>query len=139
MASTTIEAQGVALAVSDGGSPSSFTSIANVITIKGPGGTASVIDVTNLASVAKEKRMGLPDEGQLSFELNYDPDNAQHIVLRNGRRARTRLEFRITLTDTTATVLAFFGYVLGFELSAAVDQVVKAAVTVEIDGAVSEV
>lgn len=82
--------------------------------------------------------MGLPDEGQITMELNYDPDNAQHQQIRNARKARTRLEFRITLTDATATVLQFFGYVLGFQLRVAVDQAVKASLTVEIDGSVTE-
>ena len=133
-----IESQGTLIAVSDGGSPSSFTTVGNVVNITGPGGSASVIDVTNLSSTAKEKLMGLPDEGQITMELNYDPDNAQHQQIRNARKARTRLEFRITLTDATATILQFFGYVLGFQLRVAVDQAVKASLTVEIDGSVTE-
>jgi hypothetical protein len=133
-----IESQGVVMAVSDGGSPSSFSTIGNITAIKGPGGSADVIDVTNLASTAKEKLMGLPDEGQITVDLNYDPDNTQHAQMRNARKNRTRLEFRITLTDTTNTVLTFFAYVLGFSMDIGVNKQVTVSVTLEVDGGVSE-
>lgn len=130
-----IESQGVVLAYSTGGSPSSFAGIGNVTGFSGPGGSAAVIDVTNLDSVAHEKRMGLPDEGQFTIDINYDPDLASHVALRAARAARTRTEFRITLTDTApATTISFYGYVLGFQITGAVDDVVKASLTIEIDG-----
>lgn len=132
-----IEAQGTTIAISVGNSPSSFSTIANVTGFKGPGGSASVIDVTNLASVAKEKLMGLPDEGQFTLDINLDPDNSQHQALRNARAARTPCEFKITFTDANPTTAVFAGYVLGFEISGQVDQAVKAAITIEIDGPVS--
>lgn len=132
-----IESQGITIARSDGGSPSSFSNIGNIVGFSGPGGSAAVIDVTNLDSLAKEKLMGLPDEGQFTMEINLDPDNTQHIALKDARANRTKQEFKITLTDATPTTLVFFGYVLGFELSGSVDNVVKANLTVEIDGAVA--
>lgn len=136
-----IESQGITIAISVGASPSSFTNIGNITGFKGPGGSATVIDVTNLSSVAKEKLMGLPDEGQFSIDLNFDPDNAQHQAIRNARAARTPCEFKITFTDTAggspATTAVFSGYVLGFEVSGAVDQAVKAVASIEIDGAVA--
>lgn len=134
---TTIESQGVTLAISVGESPTSFSTIANVTDFSGPGGQASVIDITNLASTAREKRMGLPDEGQLTFNVLLDPDAATHQSLRDARKNRTKCEFRVTLTDGTPTTLTFFGYVLGFTVGGAVDDVVKAAITIEIDGTVT--
>lgn len=132
-----IESQGTVIAYSSGGSPSSFSNIGNIVGFNGPGGSASVIDTSNLDSTAREKRMGLPDEGQFSLDLNLDPDNTAHIALRNARRDRTRLEFRMTLTDTGSSIVQFFGYVLNFTVSGAVDAIVKAAITIEIDGQVS--
>lgn len=134
---TAIESQGCVISYTVG-SPTNMQAIGNVVSFNGPGGSATVIDVTNLDSLAKEKRMGLPDEGQFTLELNYDPDNTSHIALRNARKSRTRVEFRLALTDTTATNLIFFGYVLGFAIQGAVDAVVKASLTIEIDGAVAE-
>lgn len=131
-----IESQGIVIAISSVGSPSTFVSISNITGFSGPGGAAAVIDVTNLASTAHEKKMGLPDEGQFSLDINYDPDDASHIALRAARAARTRCEFRVTYTDNTPDIDTFFGYVLGFALQGAVDDVVKASVTIEIDGPV---
>ena len=132
----TIESQGVTLAISYGTSPTSFQTIGNIIDITGPGGAASVIDITNLASTAREKRMGLPDEGQVTFNVQLDPDNATHQLLRDARKNRQESQFRITLTDTTPTTLSFNGFVLNFSITIAVDDVVKAAITVEVNGAV---
>jgi hypothetical protein len=132
-----IQSQGVVLAMSDGGSPSLFTNVGNVTGFQGPGGSAAVIDVSNLDSTAKEKLIGLADEGQFTFDMNLDPDNAAHQALRDARATRVRKEFRLTLTDTVATVLIFYGYVLQFRIQGAVDQVVKASVSLEVDGAVN--
>ena len=134
---TAIESQGCVIYYTVG-SPTNMQAIGNVVSFNGPGGSASVIDVTNLDSLAKEKRMGLPDEGQFTLELNYDPDNAAHIALRTARKTRTKVEFKLTLTDVTATSLIFYGYVLGFAIQGGVDAVIKASLTIEIDGAVAE-
>ena len=60
MSSTAIIAQGITIARMG---TTSFETIPNVVSFQGPGGQAQVIDVTNLSSTAKEKRMGLRDEG----------------------------------------------------------------------------
>jgi hypothetical protein len=70
------------------------------------------------------------------MNLNLDPDAATHTLLRNARSTRTKCEFRLTLTDATPMTLNFEGYVLGFVISGAVDDVIKAAITIEIDGPV---
>jgi len=132
----TIESQGCTLARGNGAGPEVFTAIGEVISFQGPGGSASVIDVTNLSSTAKEKRMGLMDEGQITFELNLDTDDTMQTGLRSDRTARTLRNFRLTLTDTPATVLSFSAYVLAFSIQGAVDDVVKASCTLEISGAV---
>lgn len=132
-----IETQGTTLHYSTETSPTTWALVGNIIDFSGPGGQASVIDVTNLDSTFREKKMGIPDEGQFTFNVNLDPDNTSHLALKNNRQSRTRTEFKITLTDSTPTVLHFFGYVLGLVISGGVDAVVKAAITIEIDGAVS--
>lgn len=132
-----IESQGVVVKYSIGNSPSSFSQLNNVTGFKGPGGAAAVIDITNLLSVAKEKMMGLPDEGQFTIDVNFDPDDAGHIALRNARQARTPIEIQVTFTDSTPATCTFAAYVLGFEITGSVDSQVKAAITIEINGAVA--
>lgn len=131
-----IESQGVTLQMTVG-SPTAMQTIGNITDFSGPGGQASVIDVSNLASSFKEKMMGLPDEGQFTFNINFDPDDVTHQSLRSARASRTRCEFLLTLTDANPAKGQFFGYVLGLVISGGVDNVIKGAVTVEIDGGVT--
>lgn len=132
-----IESQGVKIAYSDGGSPSNFTNIGNVVGIGGlGGGQAPVNDVSNLDSTFREKMMGLPDEGQITLNINPDPDNGSHIALRAARAARTRLEFRVTLTDSGPALAAFYGYVLSFPFDIQTGQPVRGSLAIEIDGPV---
>jgi hypothetical protein len=125
-----IESQGVVL-------KRNGVAIAEVISFTGPGGAASVIDQTSLDSTAREKRMGLPDEGQLSMELNLVPGDTAQDGLRDDRDNRTLQSFSIELTDAGVMTLSFSGYVLNFAIAGAVDDVVKASIVIEIDGAVT--
>jgi predicted secreted protein len=139
MSSNAIDAQGIVIAIGDGETPTeAFTTIPEVKSFSGPGGSASVIDVTDLQSDAKEKRMGLQDEGQLTLSINYIPDNAVHQGLRTDRANQTKRNFRMTFTDTGATVWDFSAFVTGFSVSGGVDGVVEASVTLEISGAITE-
>ena len=143
MPSTAITAQGIIIA-SFG--DTAFETIPNVVSFQGPGGQASVIDVTNLTSTAKEKRVGLRDEGQLSLSLHFDPDDTVHLGLRLDRSNRARRQYKITFTDTapaatpaaTWTTWTFYGYVTQFSVQGGVDAVVEASVTIEIDGDITE-
>lgn len=136
MSSTAITAQGIAIARYG---TTSFETIPNVVSFQGPGGQATVIDVTNLTSTSKEKRVGLRDEGQLSLTLHYDPGNTVHQGLIADRSARTRQQFQITFSDATPTVWTFYGYVTQFNVQGGVDAVVQASVTIEIDGEITEI
>lgn len=136
MPAQTIESQGVVIQIAVG-SPTSYQTINNVFDFSGPGGQASVIDITNLASTAREKRMGLPDEGQFSFNIHFNPDDTSHQAIRDARKNRTACELRVTFTDTTPTTATFACNVLGFVVGGSVDDVVKVAVTCEINGAVT--
>lgn len=139
MSSSALEAQGTLIKIGDGASPEVFNTIPEVKTFTGPGGAASVIDVTDLSSLAKEKRMGLADEGQLSFVINYIPDNTYHAALRAARASREETNFKMVFTDASpSTTWSFAAFVTGFAVSGAVDGVIEANVTLEITGAITE-
>lgn len=139
MSSSALESQGMAIKISNMLSPVVFSTIPEVKDFTGPGGSAAVIDVTDLSSVAKQKRMGLADEGQLSFTINYIPADTQHSALRAARSARQETDFQILFTDESpSTTWDFSGFVTGFAVSGAVDGVVEAQVTIEITGAILE-
>ena len=136
----TVASQGVTFKVGDGGTPSeTFNTVGEVTTISGlRGGSAQVIDVSTLASTRREKIMGLPDEGQITVGLNYDPADSQQSTLETARNDRALTNFQIELSDSPATVFSFSGYVLSFSVDAGIDTVVSGQVTVEITGAVTK-
>lgn len=100
------------------------------------GGSAAVIDTTDFDSVAKEKSMGLPDEGQVSCNFIYLPKDAGQIALRANRGSRAVTKLRLTLID--GTKYEFSAYVLTFERTGGQDDVVKASANLEVTGAVTE-
>jgi predicted secreted protein len=132
-----IKAQGTLLQLG-AGSPLAYTTIAEINSFSGPGGSVSVIDVTDLSSSAKEKVAGLNDNGQLSFECNLVPSNTQHAALREAKENSSTISVKIVFTDTGATEWTFNAMVTGFSVSGAVDGVVKASITLEISGDITE-
>ena len=135
MSSQAIETQGTIISIGSG-DPIVYSEISEVKSFTGPGGSAAVIDVTHLRSTAKEKRMGLADEGQLSMTINYVPTDASHIALRAARASRTKTPFKLVFTDLTEWT--FDAFVLQFSTSGGVDNVVEGSVTLEITGAITE-
>lgn len=140
MSTSALSAQGCTIAIALG-SPSDFTggTVPGVVSINGPSGSATVIDASDLSSTAREKVMGLMDEGQVTLEVQYMPDNAVHEQLRLARAAKSLQAFRITFTDTApATTFTFNAYVTGFAVTVGVDQLVMVSVTIEITGTVTK-
>ena len=132
-----LESQGTVLKVGNDASPEVFTAIGEIKEIGGPSGSAPVIDVSNLSSTKREKIMGLPDEGQVSMSLNYDPDDVQQTALRTARTNRTAKNFKIETSDSPVDTISFVAYVLEFSLGFAVDEVVSLAITLEITNEVT--
>lgn len=126
--------------------PASFTltgylPIGEITDFSGPGGSAAVIDTTSLDSTRKEKLMGLADEGQISFSLNFVPGNPGQVAFRAARASRAETNFALVFSDATATAPAttatFAGFALEFSVAGAVDDKVSASAVIEITGAVT--
>lgn len=132
-----IESQGAFLYISTTTSLSTVTTVGQVTGFNGPTGSANVIDVTHLQSTAKEKMIGLRDEGQITLDLNCVPGDSGQVKLREMRAARTQGNWAIKLNDTAITMLNGHGYVSGFAVSGSVDNKVNLSVTIEISGAVT--
>jgi len=139
MSSNALDSQGMTLKIGDGAETSeTFATISEIKSFSGPGGSATVIDTTDLQSTAKEKRMGLQDEGQLSFEINYIPSDTEHAQLRTDRAEQTERNFQLVFTDDPVTTWDFAAFVTGFSVSGGVDDVVNASVTLELTGSITE-
>lgn len=100
------------------------------------GGSAAVIDTTDFDSDAKEKAMGLPDEGQVSVGMILIPADAGQIAVRTARGTRAATKFRITLSN--GTKYDFTAFVLTFERTGEQDNVVMVSTNLEVTGAMTE-
>ena len=137
MSQNAIKAQGTLLQLGSG-SPLSYQTIAEINSFSGPGGSVSVIDVTDLYSSAKEKIAGMNDNGQLSFECNFLPGDTEHSALRAAKENGSTVKVKIVFTDDSTTEWTFDAIVTGFAVQGAIDAVVKASVTLEVSGAITE-
>lgn len=131
-----IDTTGGAAWVSGGtATPVAWTTIGNIKDFTAFDGSAATIDVTNLSSTAKEKRMGLQDNGNFSFNMDQDNSDAGQLALRASRTAQSLKTYKLTLPNTnTATFSAYCSKVSD---AGSVDGVVKNAVTLVITGAVT--
>lgn len=139
MTTNAIKTQGTLVKRGDGGSPSEvFTTIGEVRGFGGVGGgSSSEIDVTHFGSTAKEFLQGLKDEGEITVDCNFLPDDAQQQGMWADRTNATLRNFTITLTDSPATVFSLSAYVKAFEITGQYDDAVRATATLRVSGPVT--
>lgn len=111
-----------------------FTTIAEVVSINGPGQKLDLIDATHMESpnAFREYIPSLLDGGEVSFDVNFLPGNANQAGLRTDLTSRTKRNFQLVWTDSAPTTYSFAGYVTAFEPSAKIDDKLMASVTVKI-------
>lgn len=114
-----------------------FIVIGGVTSTQGPSGSAAVIDVSSLASVRREKIMGLPDEGQVSVSFNTDFANAGQLEAIEARGIRQLRNFKITYSS--GVVESFTGFVTEFSTATNIDADVDGSMTIEVSGGVTRV
>ncbi len=128
-------------AVLSQGTTVTFNAVAvnGVQSITGIGsGEASKIDVTTLASTAKEYRMGLQDWGNLQMTFLWNPDDLGQAEMAEYKDSQTPGPFVITSPATnpvlTANVFTANVYVLKMEYSIGADGVHQGTATLAVTG-----
>lgn len=116
--------------------PVEWTEVGEITDFDGPGGGVTVIPKTNLQSTAVEKMVGLIDEGQYSFSINFYPDDTGQAACSAAKYAKTLNDFRLTYSDDTTQ--SFEGYVINLSASGAVDGKVNGTLTIEVTGEVTQ-
>ena len=107
-----------------------MTTVGDVVSFSGFDGTADDIDVTTLASTAKEFLVGLQDFGGLSMELNLTNSDTGQAKLRALKAAGTSGTFSVTLSNSE--VAAFNAYVKSFTVSNTANDATRASVQLKI-------
>ena len=101
------------------------------------GGTSSEIEKTTLCSVAKEYVLGLQDNGNFNFNMNYKMSDPAQQELMTARADRMPRWFELEYPDMSKSV--FQGYVKQFDRSGQQGQIITAAVSVRITGPVTDI
>lgn len=100
-------------------------------------GQASEIDITTLASTARESMQGLRDFGSITVNfVRRNADDVGQAELASMLEAQATREFVITLPVSTMNVLTFQGYVTTLPLDISVDAAVGGSATIRVTGPV---
>lgn len=137
--SSAISAQGSAFSVNtaaDGATDPTWTKVKNVKSFSGFDGTATELDATDLDSTAKEKLLGLMDEGSFSIDINTNMADPGQAALKAAQRTSAKLQFKLDTPDGYS--YTFNGFVKSFPLQGGVDAILATTVQMTITGSVTE-
>ena len=127
-----LDAQGATFTIDDsGGSP---VAVGGISAFSGMDGEASDIEITTLASTAKEYRQGLQDFGNFSITLMRDPNDSGQAELESAKANQATRECILTLAS--GDVATFNAYVKSVSIDGGVDGVVTGTCNLKITGAV---
>lgn len=117
---------------------STFTSIPGAEGFDGPTGTKEQIEVTALKDTAKKYVAGMPDYGEITFNLFWDPADSTHQYLLTSYQTANKTEdFKIVASDAGAAEATFQGQVTGFKWSFQKGAACMVAVTIKVSGDVT--
>ncbi|WP_153135173.1 phage tail tube protein [Paraburkholderia agricolaris] len=140
MTSTAISAQGskffIDTAVKGAAQPT-WTQVKNVKSYSGFDGSATEIDITDLDSEAKEKRLGLMDNGSFSMDVNVNMADPGQAALKVAQKASSLESFKLQYPDGTAD--AFSASVKSFPIAGSTDGVITSTIALTVSGAVKPV
>jgi hypothetical protein len=134
-----VRSQGSTISVHDGLSPGTYVQIGEVTSIRDLfSGTPNEQDVTTLSSLAKEYALGLKDEGTMSLDVFYDPNDDGQTRCRVLRSSGAEGQFQIALPSTPAKTFSFNALVATAPFSLAVDTVATGTITLRVTGDITE-
>jgi predicted secreted protein len=116
---------------------STWTDIAGIRDISGPGMSADTVDVTTHDSTnnSREFLKTLIDYGEISFDVVFDPEEtAGQAKLFAEMQATTSDSYRVVFNTTNDETWEFVAFVTGFEPSQPVEGEISASVTMKITG-----
>lgn len=139
MAITT--AKGTIVRISDVASPPSYANISEVRTITGPTVKPKVVDITTHDSPGfwMRKLAVLIDQGDISFEINFDHLDATHAFttgMWNQLIGLIKSGFQMVFPNSAGT-LTMTGYLGQHEFSAPVDNVLAVKIQIALTDAIT--
>jgi predicted secreted protein len=138
-------AKGLILGVDDTTTPGTFTPVAQIRNLSGPTMGSDALDVSSHDSPNFDRQFlqGMKDPGEVTLELIFDPadatqagapdaDSLLDLYVRGVQNT-----FRITWSDTGATIWEFTAFVQSYETDGPFDDVLTASVTLKLSGSLN--
>lgn len=130
---------GTLLKIGDGGSPETFTAIAEVLDITGPNLSTDTEDGTHQQSPGgfEEVVPTILRTGEVTFTIQFLPTHATHNAttgLVADWKNKTLRNFQLVFSDPASTTWAFAAYVTGFQPQSPVGGKRTADVTLKVTG-----
>lgn len=121
----------------DGASSESFSAIAEINSIGGPGMSRDMIDVTDLDSTGgyKEYIPSFRDGENVTLNMNFTRDG--YIDMLNDFESDDAVNYQIKFADTGATTITFAGFVQGIPLSITPTDKITLDVTIKVSGQIT--
>jgi predicted secreted protein len=115
-----------------------FTDIAQITGLTPPSMEMGTVETTHLLSTWREYVSTIPDAGEISFSIEYDPAHASHAALWTAFQGGAVESWKILLTDTGAASIEFGGILTGFSWDeVTVDGIVTASISVKLSGEIT--
>lgn len=138
MASAAQPGYGTYLKIGDGGGPESFTTIAEVMDIKGPGFSLKTAEVTGQSSTGGwDEFIGtILSGGEVTFDMNWINDNTQNYSagLLQDMVGRTLRNFQLVWSQLSNLTWTLPALVVKFDPDSSVAGQLKVSVTLKISG-----
>jgi len=130
---------GTEFQLGDGGSPESFTKVAEVLSISGPELSGELIDVSSLDTTGgyKEFISGMRDGGSVSIEFNWVSSNANQQSLRDrisDINNANSFNYRIVWSNSPATQVDFVGVVESFSMNTEANSAITGSISIKVSG-----
>lgn len=139
MPTTSWPAQGTTIGIDETGS-GTYTLINFATNFAGAGGgTVDERDTTVLTSSVHTSAPVIPDNGEFTFSLLFDPTDTAHIFLRALKDVPAINHYKVTYNDTTPSTDVMLGWVKEFSGISGddVDASLTAEITIRVTGAVT--
>ena len=120
-----------------------YYTIGAVRDISGPSMTTTAVDVSTRAAKARAFMPSMRDNGEMTFDILYDPDNAYHAAAVTGGLVKLQQDGTVGSwqllfpTATTIEYARFNAFVTGFAVKASLDDALTADLTIKIAGEVT--
>lgn len=130
------DAFGAALLRSDMTSTPTFDEVASVTALSGPGLSRDTNEVTAHDSPDQYKEFigSLKDGGEVSMDINWDPEQTTHADLLADFEDTVPRDYKLSLPVATTTEWAFSAIMTGFDPTQNPDGKLEASVTFKITG-----